>query len=604
MPGEDTNELMKLRAVQGELMDLPEDNPRATLSSRIHALLLRMTGIPQLIHLYGTLALNKTLTLDTNEDECRSIFSDGTYLYVGLRTSPAKIVKIDLSDFTCVTTINLGAGTANVHALVSDGEYLYAGLSLTPGKVVKIRLVDLEIVDTITLTGSQLCHSLFCDGSYLYAGTGDSPANIYKIDLLTFTIDANLTLNAGEDACYAIISDGSHLYATCYTNPGQIVKIEPTGLTRVTNLTFDAGENKCHHLISDGTFLYAGLNTAPAKIVKIDLYNFIKVDVLTLDAAEDYVYSLYYDGTHLYAGLYTTPSEIAIINLITFTKKQIITTVAGENRCRVLFSDGTYLYGGLYTTPGKVFRRYILPTNATLRERKIDRIHERNVEQSMPTSFYGKVTTYTDTTHFKISNLSRFGNDFFKNWYVYVVRDSAGAGAAPQDELVKITDYTSSDGTFAHVAFTTPLALTDEVLIVHKAVAAAIACAAGRVQVLEVSVTSAANAAADTVIATVAAQPCLIEGVIIRANAVQTTDLSSCPIKGGTNKVLTFINAGNATQPNLDAIGKQITWSILYGTYLAVGEDLRMEHNGVGATALNLKVIIVYRATADGGHLA
>jgi len=127
---------------------------------------------------------------------------------------------------------------------------------------------------------------------------------------------------------------------------------------------------------------------------------------------------------------------------------------------------------------------------------------------------------------------------------------------------------------------------------------------AGRVQVLEVSVTSAANAAADTVLATVATQPCLIEGVITRADAIQTTDLSSCPIKGGTAKVLTFINAGNATQPNLDAIGKQVRWGVLYGTYLAVGETLVMEHNGVGATALNLTVIIVYRATANGGTLS
>jgi len=94
-------------------------------------------------------------------------------------------------------------------------------------------------------------------------------------------------------------------------------------------------------------------------------------------------------------------------------------------------------------------------------------------------SYYARVTTYTDPTHFKADDLASWGDDFFKDWFVYVVRDAGGAGAAPQDELVKITDYTSSDGTFAHVAFTTPLAITDEVLIVHKSVAAAIACGGG-----------------------------------------------------------------------------------------------------------------------------
>lgn len=90
-------------------------------------------------------------------------------------------------------------------------------------------------------------------------------------------------------------------------------------------------------------------------------------------------------------------------------------------------------------------------------------------------SYYAMVTAYTNTTSFKADELAGWEDNFFDKWYVYVVRDSGGASAAPQDELAKITDYTSSDGTFTHVAFTTPLAVGDEVLIVHKSVAAAIA---------------------------------------------------------------------------------------------------------------------------------
>jgi len=82
-------------------------------------------------------------------------------------------------------------------------------------------------------------------------------------------------------------------------------------------------------------------------------------------------------------------------------------------------------------------------------------------------SFYAKVTTYTDTTHFKTTNLVGKGNDFFNAYYVYVVRDAGGAGAAPQGELQAISDYASSDGTCTHSAFTTPLAVDDELLVVH-----------------------------------------------------------------------------------------------------------------------------------------
>ena len=85
-------------------------------------------------------------------------------------------------------------------------------------------------------------------------------------------------------------------------------------------------------------------------------------------------------------------------------------------------------------------------------------------------SYYGKVTTVVDTTHFKVDGLAGWGDDYFNGWYVYVVRDAGGAGAAPQNEMQPITDYTSSDGTFTHTAFTTPLAVGDEVLIIHDLV--------------------------------------------------------------------------------------------------------------------------------------
>ena len=242
----------------------------------------------------------------------------------------------------------------------------------------------------------------------------------------------------------------------------------------MSTLTFGPGENNCTSLFSDGTYFYAGLDTTPAKAVKIDLSDFTIVSTITFDPGEDRCFSLFSDGTYLYAGLYTTPAKAVKIDLSDFTAVSTITFDIGGQFCYSLFSDSTYLYAGLVTSPAKIVRRYVYPSNASLRERKIDRIHERNVEQSMPLAMYGKVTTYTNTTHFKVSTLSRFGNDFFKNWYVYVVRDVAGAGAAPQGEAQPISASTSSDGTFVHTAFTVPLAVGDEVLILQEAVASAI----------------------------------------------------------------------------------------------------------------------------------
>lgn len=87
-------------------------------------------------------------------------------------------------------------------------------------------------------------------------------------------------------------------------------------------------------------------------------------------------------------------------------------------------------------------------------------------------SYYAKVTTFTNATHFKADDLAGYGDDFFANskWYVFVARDSGGASAAPDGELQPISDYTSSDGTFEHTAFTVNLAVGDEVLILHETI--------------------------------------------------------------------------------------------------------------------------------------
>ena len=116
------------------------------------------------------------------------------------------------------------------------------------------------------------------------------------------------------------------------------------------------------------------------------------------------------------------------------------------------------------------------------------------------------------------------------------------------------------------------------------------------------SVTAAANAGADTVLATIVAQPCLIESIVVHADAGQTGDLTSCPVYGGTGKVVTFVGPAVAVQAALDAADKQVAWT--GAVRFAAGETLVMEHNGTGATALDLTVTISYRACVLGGYLS
>ncbi|KKL03479.1 hypothetical protein LCGC14_2625730, partial [marine sediment metagenome] len=86
-------------------------------------------------------------------------------------------------------------------------------------------------------------------------------------------------------------------------------------------------------------------------------------------------------------------------------------------------------------------------------------------------SFEGIVTGLAGAPKFQCSGLAGFGDEYFKNYWVYVIWDSAGGGAAPQGEMQPCTAFTSVGGIFTHPAFTAGLAIDDEVFLIHERIA-------------------------------------------------------------------------------------------------------------------------------------
>jgi len=123
----------------------------------------------------------------------------------------------------------------------------------------------------------------------------------------------------------------------------------------------------------------------------------------------------------------------------------------------------------------------------------------------------------------------------------------------------------------------------------------------GRTQIFEKSITSAANAG-DVIVATITTQPCLIESVVIHADAAQTADMTSCGIFGGAGKVITFISAADAVQASLNAADKQVAWT--GAVRLAATKTIVISLVGTGATAVDLTIVVKYRASVSGGYLA
>jgi len=87
--------------------------------------------------------------------------------------------------------------------------------------------------------------------------------------------------------------------------------------------------------------------------------------------------------------------------------------------------------------------------------------------------YYGVVTEIPAPNEFTIPTLAGLGAAKFTDmsgiapYYAFVFRDAAGGGAAPQGEYQPITNYGTGSGTFSSNAFTVPLGIGDEILIIH-----------------------------------------------------------------------------------------------------------------------------------------
>lgn len=87
-------------------------------------------------------------------------------------------------------------------------------------------------------------------------------------------------------------------------------------------------------------------------------------------------------------------------------------------------------------------------------------------------SFEGIVTGLAGAPKFQCSGLADFGDEYFKNYWIYVIWDSAGGGAAPQGEMLECTGYSSATGDFTVGAFTPAIAVGDKVLLFNESQAA------------------------------------------------------------------------------------------------------------------------------------
>ncbi len=316
MPKEETIELRHIRNTIGENVDNAFIQKSSSLSSKINSLMIKNFSVPHLIHQLGALGLNKSLTLDVGENGAQAVFSDGTYIYIGLEDG--KITRVSASTFTKVSTLQLSI-VAQVLCIISDGTFLYAGLD--NDKIIKINIQTFTETDTVTITGASGLYCMTTDGTSIYCSDNSDPTVIGKVNINTFNLTTTLTL-AGLLNARGLYTDGYNLYVSgqVFGTASNISKIDLGTFTETVVISTDdliTNSGNGAQLVSDGIYLYQiKIGDPTSAIAKVDLTSFNIKAYLTINIPYAWVATI--DNEHIYVGKFTA-TNLSIINIATFT---------------------------------------------------------------------------------------------------------------------------------------------------------------------------------------------------------------------------------------------------------------------------------------------
>lgn len=245
--------------------------------------------------IYGSTFTERVQRLTLSPDEYNLfsaiIDSQNGFAYFGTNTAPCRIIKVRLSDFTRVGSIQIptdtGCGVLQPATINSTHGYAYFFISNnTSGNIVRLRLSDFTIDTIFSMTpgGQALSAVIDINNNILYVGTTPSSGRINegqirKIDLNTLSqIGAlNLPTNLAFPKSITLDSPNSHLHIAA--EGGSLVPGGPRAVVKIKLEDFSVEDT---HYFSDstdvpgalaispdGSILYLGINGKPV-IYKID----------------------------------------------------------------------------------------------------------------------------------------------------------------------------------------------------------------------------------------------------------------------------------------------------------------------------------------------
>ncbi len=300
--------------------------------------------------------------------------------YFGTYTDPGVIIKIRLSDFTFVGALTLDLGEPLLNAGIIDPAAGFAYFGTVTNLVVKIDLTTFTRIRTLNLTeltkmrGSIYTGLIDSVAGFAYfggwgvggPGTGRGSAVLAKIRLSNFTLADTLTLNPSKNDLCSALADFGAGYAyfgttEAYPKPDMIVKVRLSDFSRVDALTLDSGENGLCAAAIDAVGGYAYFGTGQPSVVKIKLSDFSRIGALNLARSDGTPSSAVIDPSagFAYFGTDALPvSKVVKVRVSDFSLAGVLTLQKEEYwpKSAIIDLSGGFAYFGTSTVPGRIVK--------------------------------------------------------------------------------------------------------------------------------------------------------------------------------------------------------------------------------------------------------
>lgn len=279
----------------------------------------------------------------TGENLCSSIVYHNSYLYLACAPlGSGLIIRRNAADLTAGGSIvRTGASERTLQNVVAFDPYVYAVSADAPCSIIRIHISNFTLLDTLELSGIDTVEAalITSTGSHIWGAASSAPIELFKLDTAVYTrFDTRqVSLNSGEDGVdSALAEDGTYIYVgSTEVSPALVIKVRMSDYTRVAAVALDTNDDWCTGLYVDRltgmAYVSVSFSGAPIRIIRIATDgNMARLDSIAGTSNENEAWKILSYANKLYVSARGTigddPGNVLQIGMVTTSTTTSTTT--------------------------------------------------------------------------------------------------------------------------------------------------------------------------------------------------------------------------------------------------------------------------------------